>query len=85
MQQLKAYCHTNDTWNACSVPLECREVSFLASAPVLREIAAFLLRCADRVDESPSGADHFHLRDECNGWEDSESPDVVVVIANATQ
>ena len=80
MQQLKAYCHTDNTIALRDAPLECREVSFLASPAALRELAGFLLRCADRFDvhlvDTP---DHFHLRDEWKIWTSGESADVIAV------
>ena len=82
MQQLKAYCHTNETLAALSAPLECHEVSFLASPSVLRELAAFFVRCADKFDEQGhAGEDHFHRRDDWKGWAEGQSTDVIAVVA----
>lgn len=78
MNLLKAYCHSAETLESCSAPIECHEVSFQASPIALREIAAFLLRCADKLDEnSKGGADHFHLQDEWKGWSE-DFTDVIV-------
>jgi hypothetical protein len=80
MQKIKAYCHTSDTLELDAQPLECCEVSIIASPFVLREIAAFLLRSADKFEERLSDVpDHFHLRDEWVNWDESESVDLIVV------
>ncbi len=69
MSLLKVYCHSAETIASCCAPIECHEVSFQASSIALREVAAFLLRCADKLDEnSKVGGDHFHLQDEWDGW-----------------
>ena len=78
MNLLKAYCHSAETIESGSAPIECHEVSFQASPTVLREIAAFLLRCADKFEENPTrGADHFHFLDEWKGKSETFT-DVIV-------
>jgi hypothetical protein len=49
--------------------LRLSEVSFLVSVKAMRELASFLLSCADEMDaqEKPYVLDtHFHLRDFLN-------------------
>jgi hypothetical protein len=66
-----------------SQPLALSEVSFLRSEQSLREIAKFLLRCADEIAATPvvEGVDlHFHLRAYSNTHE-FESALVVVPLS----
>jgi hypothetical protein len=61
-------------------PLGLSEVSFLGSEESLRQIARFLLRCADQIAATQvvEGIDlHFHLREYSN-FNEFES-DLVVV------
>lgn len=53
-------------------PLALSEVSFLGSEESLREIARFLLRCADEIAATPTVKSvdlHFHLREYSNANE----------------
>jgi hypothetical protein len=78
MKQLNAYCHSTETIESCSEPIECCEISFQASPIALRELAAFLLRCADKLDKNTEqSVDHFHLRDEWADWQE-DFTDVIV-------
>lgn len=83
MELLKAYCHTDQTLESCDAPIECREIAIQASPYVLRQLADFLLRAADKFDENPDiGPDHFHFRDEWENW-NAECVDVVAVPHNS--
>jgi hypothetical protein len=64
------------------VPLS--EVSLLVSVKAMRELAGFLLSCADEMDrrKRPYGSDtHFHLRDFLP---DEVDADVIVVPVHET-
>ena len=75
MKSLRVYCHTEES---ISRPIECCEVSIQASTATLREIATFLNDCADKFDaEHKDKYEHFHLRDEWQGWCE-ESTDIIV-------
>jgi hypothetical protein len=63
-----------------SQPLSLSEVSFFGSEESLREIARFLVRCADEIANTPAAEGvelHFHLR-EYSKLNEFES-DLVVV------
>lgn len=55
--------------------------SIQASTYILKEIAAFLIRCADKFDKEHAGEyEHFHLCDERVDW-DEESTDSIVFMS----
>ena len=57
---------------------ELDSIAFVASAESLRQIAEFLVRAADEMDEMVPDFDHLHLMDEWDGWKNGY-PDVQVV------
>ena len=60
-------------------PVQLSEVSLVIGVTAMRQLADFLLACADEMDErkKPYGPDtHFHLRDF---WKDEIDADVIVV------
>ncbi len=78
MKKIKAYYHSIESINSSGAPIKCCEVSIQASTDALREIAAFLIRCADKFDkEHADEYEHYHLCDEWVGW-DEESTDIIV-------
>jgi hypothetical protein len=58
--------------------MEMESIALAASPETLRQIAKFLIRAADEMDEIGADFDHLHLMDEWNGWKDG-LPDVQVV------
>jgi hypothetical protein len=49
----------------------CDNVSVVASPAMLRELAKFLMDCADameKVDTAKANGWHMHLRDHMDGW-----------------
>jgi hypothetical protein len=82
MEFLKAYSHTEETSKSLRAPMQCSEVTFHASPVMLREIADFLIKCAETSENGKVGTpDHFHLRDSLKGWTENY-PDVVVFKAD---
>lgn len=58
--------------------MELDSIAFAAPSETIREIAKFLIRAADEMDEMGIEFDHVHLMDEWRGWKDG-CPDVQVV------
>lgn len=52
-----------DDGDARAQPRRLREATLLATAADLRAIAAFLVRCADDIDQHGPGFGHAHLSD----------------------
>ncbi|WP_409420620.1 hypothetical protein ABHF91_12570 [Pseudaeromonas sp. ZJS20] len=85
MKKLKAYCHSMESISSGDGPIKCCEVSIQASADTLRDIAGFLLRCADKFDaEHADKYEHFHLRDEWKDW-DEQSADIIVFMSSVDE
>ena len=78
----KMYCYDQETENTL---ITCAEVSLQADPVVLRQIAEFILQCAEKLDDGRSDdMRHFHLRDEWSKWSD-EYPDLIVCSAPSSQ
>jgi hypothetical protein len=78
MKKLKAYCHSMESISSGDGPIKCCEVSIQASADTLRDIAEFLILCANKFDKEQAGEyENFHLCDEWMDW-DEESTDIIV-------
>jgi hypothetical protein len=58
-------------------PSSLSEVTLLASAVELRSLAAFLLKCADDIEQRSQDFDHQHWRDADETVVDQ--PDIIVV------
>jgi hypothetical protein len=58
--------------------MEMEEVSFASSSASIREIARFLNKAADEMDEQGANFGHMHLQDEWAEWTENW-PDVIVV------
>jgi hypothetical protein len=60
--------------------VELSEVTFVASPEALREIAVFLHKAADQMEQTGERFGHSHIQDEVEGWADYEPgrPDVIV-------
>lgn len=56
------------------------EVTFQASPDEVREVAAFLLRAADEMEQADGRFSHAHLQDAVPGWKEHRPrrPDVIV-------
>jgi hypothetical protein len=76
-QKFKAYCHLRN--KIISEPMECSEISFLASPEILRQIADFLINAAQKIENASSPDElHFHIQDEYKSWA-NDLPDLIVV------
>lgn len=75
----KVYCHLASENSVDSEPKECSEVSIQADSATLREIAAFLIESAEKLENVPPGAFvHHHFQDEKKSWSE-EFPDIIAV------
>ena len=75
----KAYCYPREGAVSLKEPTECAEISLQATPDVLRQVAAFMMNCALRIEASQSeNIEHFHLQDEWTVWSQTY-PDVIVV------
>jgi hypothetical protein len=75
--QIQLYGYLSDS--EAEEPVQLSEVSLVVDVKSLRQLAGFLLSCADEMDEKkkPYGQDtHFHLRDFLK---DEIDADVIVV------
>jgi hypothetical protein len=62
--QMQLFGYPSDT--ETEEPMQLSEVSVVVSVKMMRELASFLVSCADEMDaqKKPYGPDtHFHLRD----------------------
>ncbi len=82
MKKLKIYSHSHETSTSFSMPINCCEITFQTSPDILREIASFLIRCADKIESGQANEiDHFHLQDDWKNWQD-DFADVIVAQPN---
>jgi hypothetical protein len=73
----KAYCYLRE--GSSEGPLECSEISLQATPDILRQVAAFLVESAEKIEASKDGGQiHFHLQDEWKKWS-QEFPDLIVL------
>ena len=75
---LKAYCYLKDDLISTEGPLECAEVSFQATPDILRQLADFMIKCAEKIEMSKGEMQHVHLQDEWKKW-NQDYPDVIAV------
>ena len=58
--------------------IELSDIAISTSPQTLREIASFLIKAADEMDELKSDYDHIHLMDEWENWKEGY-PDIQIL------
>ncbi|MGQ9427703.1 Imm32 family immunity protein [Gilvimarinus sp. F26214L] len=58
------------------------EVTFQAEPDELRQLAKFLAKMAQSLEDDRGGFGHGHAKDYCEDWED-ENPEIIVFKPNS--